>query len=145
MYSYMLCYLMNLWNMINKIRFQSLDKNGKSKVTDPLPFPNVPLKLLAYLLFRYDYSFLYNVFRETSSVMTLIPFAEFYLAYPITFMDLYVDVAFLIVSIEIASRCNIILSLKIDCPNHWICDCNLAISMPTLSLTSLKKYSTQIQ
>ena len=43
---------------------QSLDKKGKSKATDPLPFPRVPLKLFAYLLFKQAQIFLYKNFND---------------------------------------------------------------------------------
>jgi hypothetical protein len=70
-----------LIKITHKIKIQSLDKNGKSKFTDPLPFPKVPLILLAYLLLRYNSISLYMLFKLVSSTRIRTPaFAPYLVA-----------------------------------------------------------------
>jgi hypothetical protein len=77
--------------------------------------------LLAYLLFKYLYIFFYSNFSVSSSAITFTAL-PLYLLLGNIFILLKMAVAFFIVSIEIASRWRMILSVKRDWPNHWIYD-----------------------
>lgn len=114
-------------------------------LTAPRPLPSDPLKLLAYLLFRYFSIFLYSSFRFSSSAITRITFLSASVASLTILLALRMATAFLMVSMEMAYKCRMILSVKMDWPNHWISDSSLVVSMLRLSLTSLNRYSTQIQ
>ena len=88
--------------MINDKSDQSLDKNGKSKVTELRPVLSIPLTLAAYLLFKNRDILFSSYFNICSSTMTFIPFLPPYLFYPIIFISMSVAVEFLSVSIDMA-------------------------------------------